>query len=299
KMALGMEMDRLDQHLHLGRQVLTQLLHNLNAAGLAESDGAGIFVLTALGHTAFASGLYSYVPLERRLFCFFAGETPELPPLFLNLRDPVLLPWPVASDWSFDPDILRSCVRQPKEWKEQNGFPPDIEEICLQSAEGGTGEVLSDWQSVVLAGAARWFGLLVWTEESAPGRLLGFGIRQDGWMLDAAKPVFDLKAGWQEVVLEATHDVPLEQWQRPWQTWCQQRGLADSRSEMFPLERAGHRLRVFAPWRFIERLKQARSDALKGDAWVLAGDGRIRAAAVIEIVEAGAAQRPGINLDSR
>src|SRR5262249_4775940 len=73
KMALGMEMDRLDQHLHLGRQVLTQLLHNLNAAGLAESDGAGLFVLTALGHTALASGHYSCAALERRLFYFLAG----------------------------------------------------------------------------------------------------------------------------------------------------------------------------------------------------------------------------------
>ena len=47
-----------------------------------------------------------------------------------------------------------------------------------------------------------------------------------------------------------------------------------------------HQLRVFAPDRFIHRLQQARSDALKGDAWLLAGEGRIRAAAQLEIVEA-------------
>jgi hypothetical protein len=44
-------------------------------------------------------------------------------------------------------------------------------------------------------------------------------------------------------------------------------------------------LRVLAPGRLIDRLRAARSDALKNEAWLLAGTGRLRAAAVIELVE--------------
>jgi hypothetical protein len=37
----------------------------------------------------------------------------------------------------------------------------------------------------------------------------------------------------------------------------------------------------------VERLRQARSDALKGEAWLVAGGGSVRELALLELVEAG------------
>jgi hypothetical protein len=51
------------------------------------------------------------------------------------------------------------------------------------------------------------------------------------------------------------------------------------------LERVDHRLLVHAPPRLIERLRAARSDAMKQEAWLLAGVGRIRSAAQIDLVQ--------------
>ena len=48
----------------------------------------------------------------------------------------------------------------------------------------------------------------------------------------------------------------------------------------------GIHLRVAPPARLLERLRAARSDALKGEAWLLAGEGPVRRAAVVELVEA-------------
>jgi len=41
-----------------------------------------------------------------------------------------------------------------------------------------------------------------------------------------------------------------------------------------------------APQRLVDRLRAARSDAVKQEAWVLAGAGRVREAAQVELVEA-------------
>jgi hypothetical protein len=49
------------------------------------------------------------------------------------------------------------------------------------------------------------------------------------------------------------------------------------------LERIDHRLLVYAPPRLIDRLRAARSDAVKQEAWLLAGEGRTRTAAQIEL----------------
>ena len=45
-----------------------------------------------------------------------------------------------------------------------------------------------------------------------------------------------------------------------------------------------HRLIVRAPARLADRLRQGRSEALRGEAWLLAGTGQIRHAALIDLV---------------
>jgi hypothetical protein len=59
------------------------------------------------------------------------------------------------------------------------------------------------------------------------------------------------------------------------------------------------RLLIQAPHRLIDRLRMSRSDALKGEAWVLMGDGPVRRAAVLEVAEAGVEERTAIGLPTK
>jgi len=80
-------------------------------------------------------------------------------------------------------------------------------------------------------------------------------------------------------------DLSLDHWRHAWRAWCHPRGLPVAEVDACILERQGCRLRVTAVPRLIERLRTARSDVFKGEAWLLAGTGRLRAAAQVELVE--------------
>ena len=65
-------------------------------------------------------------------------------------------------------------------------------------------------------------------------------------------------------------------------------GLPAPEAAACTLERQGVQLRVTAPKRLVERLRAARGDAMKGEAWLLAGSSSLQTAALIEVVESGA-----------
>ena len=65
--------------------------------------------------------------------------------------------------------------------------------------------------------------------------------------------------------------------------WCRPRDLPASDVAACQLERRDHRLLITAPARLVERLRAARSDVFKGESWVLAGQGRLRPAALLEL----------------
>jgi hypothetical protein len=77
--------------------------------------------------------------------------------------------------------------------------------------------------------------------------------------------------------------LPVEDWRLAWQGWCQQRSLPAAEVETCRFEPVDHRLVVRVPTRLMERLRQGRSEATRGDAWLLAGSGRVRHAAQIEL----------------
>jgi hypothetical protein len=171
-------------------------------------------------------------------------------------------------------------VARPEEWKRRFGFPQEVDAIVT---EGGPGSP-PEWQRVVVDRAERMPVVVVRT---ADDRLLGFAVRQDGWTLPSETPVFDLGEGWSEAFPYLTEAMSLEEGQQAWQAWCQPRGLAGLGVENCPVRLEGHMLHVTVPPRLLERLRATRSDALKGEAWVLVGTGRLRAAALLEILEEG------------
>jgi len=297
----GERLDRLDDRLHLGRQLVGQVLAVLRAEGLAQVDADGRWSPTDVGLGALERGDYPQATYERRVFHFVDGERLGQPPHFVHLGEHAGVFWPAGADWRFHIGLLRACLAQSAGWKQQHGFAPEVLEVVGPEAEGGsqapgnatgpTVDVASrrgapEWQRVILDQPERLLAVLVRVPaEAGEERLLGFAAGQPGWALETAVPVLSLDSGWHEPFPELVEEPPLDVWRRAWRAWGQPRGLAVSETDACGLERHDYRLRVAAPHQVVDKLRLARSDALKGEAWLLAGEGRIRPAAVAEVVE--------------
>jgi hypothetical protein len=268
--------------LRLDRQVLARLLHALAGAGLARPAERGRWELTDAGRLAHRAGAFLTRTRERRAF-YFVNESPvQRPPHFLALDRPPAAPLAPPEGWRFDAGLLEECVHQTPEWKRRFRFPAEVESVLGASAAGAA----PDWQHVILDRPEQLFLVLVETAEAGGPSLLGFGVREEGWVLERAAPVLALAEGGEEVFPDLAAQPPEEAWRRAWASWCQPRGLPPDEVEACRLEPAGHRLVVHAPPRLVDRLRAARSDAVKHEAWLLAGAGRVREAAQVELIEA-------------
>jgi hypothetical protein len=278
---------RLDGRLHLGSQLLRQVLRALVLQGLAVDGEHDSWALTALGREALACGNHPQSGQERRVFHFVEPGPGEVPPgrlpHFLFLNGHAGVPWAAGDDWAFDRAALEACVRQPAAWKQQHRFPEDVCEILnLPAATPG-----SAWQRVIVDRPERLAVALTRTgrPENNP-RLVGFAVRQEGWVLQAQHPVFELGGDWHgpfpDLELQTSH----EACRQAWRSWCQPRGLPADAVEGSDVRLEGVHLGIIAPPSLIARLQAVRSDALKGEAWLLIGDGPLRLAAILRLVAA-------------
>jgi hypothetical protein len=279
---------RLEGRLHLGAQVVRQLLRGLERIGLARSLPPDAWTLTDLGRGALEQGAFPRPVEERRTFSFVEPENPSPPPHFLNVGPAAGVPCPPGEEGRFARELLDECLRRPAEWKQRHGFPTDVEEVLdVSTPLPENTPPLEMWQRVVVDRPERFPAALVLTGGPADGeRLQGFAVRPEGWLLQASKPAFELDGDWAEVFPDLVRDPAADVWRPAWRAWCQPRGLPASEVEACSVELHDCRLRVLAPPRLVDRLRAARSDVFKGEAWVLAGTGRLRQAAVLELVEA-------------
>jgi hypothetical protein len=287
-------LDALDAALHLGRPLLRQALRRLEAEGLARPAPEGRWALTDQGRQTLERNEITLFRHERRTFHFVerAGG-PLSAPHFLDLRNSSGIPWPVAEGRAFDVRALEACLHQPAQWKQKYGFPLEVQEVLgletLAPAEGRNSGVPAVWQRVILDRPEQVLAALVLAATATGGRrLLGFAVRQDGWALQSDRLLFTLDEDWAEVFPVLLQEPSPEDWRRAWQAWCEPRDLPAGEVSACALQRQGERLRVTAPAGLIERLRAARSDALKGETWLLAGEGGVRTAALVELTAAGA-----------
>src|SRR5262249_17846034 len=157
--------------------------------------------------------------------------------------------------------------------------------------EGREGSEPPDWQRVVLDRPEEVPALLVERLPAPAGRseepqLVAFAVQPPNWALQRTAAGLALGKGGAEAFGGLTAAPPIEQWKQAWRTWCQQRNVPAGEAEVSALEFAETRLRVRAPQRLVERLRAARSDAIRQEAWLLTGAGRLRSAARIELLEA-------------
>jgi hypothetical protein len=274
--ALAAPSDRpLSVRLGLEAALLNRLLADLQACGCTAAE-AGSWTLTEEGRRLLREGREPCTQQECRTFWFVEGEAKHPGARFLPLDNPPVSLWPQTETWRFDVRVLRECLERNEEWKRAAGFPLDVRAI-----HDGT----SDWRQIVLERAEQLPALFVLTEEE---RLEGFAVQTQGWHVQSERPVLSLVSGWREAMPELADEVELPEWRQAWRSWGQPRGLPAGELEACVLEPQGLRLRVQAPQPLLERLRSSRSDALKGEAWLLAGGAeRTRTAALIELGEEG------------
>jgi DNA-binding MarR family transcriptional regulator len=273
---------RLAARLHFDPQLLRRLLADLEGTGLVRSaPGEAGWSLTSAGEQV-AAGATTLRPLhERRAFYFTEPPDPGGRPRYIPLDRPPTSALSENDRWHFDVGVLRECAGQSAEWKRRHGFPVEVLGVADSSGEVGTGE---PWEQVVIDRPEHLLVLFVLSGASTEETLLGLAVQPAGWHLQAERPVLALGDRWHGVLPELSIDLPPDLWRQAWRDWGQTHGLPPVEVEACHLEQKGAHLRVKAPQPLAERLRSSRGE-LKGETWVLAGEGRIHNAAVIELTD--------------
>jgi hypothetical protein len=255
-------------------QLRARLLGELSTCGLFNSTSAGE-PLTTAGRAALETGSFSRIHRERHSFWFVDNAEVSGPPQFLLPQRPLETCTP-PDGWHFDVETLIRCVHESPEWKERHRFPTDVHAVLDFNAANG------DWRAVMIDRAEQFHGVLV---ETGDGSLAAFSVRPETWGLEREPLAFALSTGWQEMLPDLLTLVSPESWREAWLAWCQARAILPADADMCQVECDGQRLVVRAPAKLGERLRTARGEPLKNEAWILAGIGRFRLVAQIEVID--------------
>jgi hypothetical protein len=277
----GATSEHLQQRLALPLPAIRRLLDALAAGQLVQSGPAG-WGLTERGRQLLHEGIQRTLLRERAVFPFVERLGPQgerqAPPHFFPAREAASADWQAENGTRFDPALLRACVAQPEDWKRRFDFPTEVHALVEPHA--------GDWQPVLVDRTERPLVALACCAAGAGAdRLQGFAGEVNGWRLDA-EPMLDLPAETCALLPELCPRPTDEDWRQAWLSWCRQRNLPAHEAEHSRLRRMDHRLEVEAPPRLVERLRLAKSDIFRDDAWVLAGDGYLRQAARLHLAGA-------------
>jgi hypothetical protein len=267
----------LESRLHLGRQVVGRMLGDLASYGLAEADAAGRWRPTAEGRSLVEGGEPRRTIYERRAFHFRDAPSGQFVPID-GADGSAVAPPP---GWSFDPAALRRCIDQAADWKRGRHFPAEVRTLLTQDAPELAGEPPA-WRRVVLDRAEHMVLALAVVQGDGE-ELRGFAVEPRGWVLSAARPVLSMGPGWAETFPELAQGPPPEAWRGAWRTWCQNHGVQPAEADTCALHREGALLRVQAPGDLRGRLHSANGEASRDEVWLLAGEGRMRTAARVEL----------------
>ena len=257
------ELRPLREELHLEPALFQRLVDHLVTTGaltLDADDRASIL----RPKSALAARLR-----QRRALDFTDGT----PTYFLPLTGSACFALMPPAGWAFDVGGLAHICARPHAWREDNLFPTDIRRFLLPADLPEP----THSDAIIVDRAEQTLLAII----QAGDQLLGFPVSPEGWELQKT-PALSLPIASDFGQALMTRQ-PIESWLQAWQGWCRQRSLPGSDVEACKLEPTDHRLVVRAPARLADRLRQGRSEALRGEAWLLAGTGRIRHAGLIEL----------------
>jgi hypothetical protein len=216
--------------------------------------------LTEQGRAYVGSEPSGQVRSERRAFRFLATEKPHF--VAISSAAPEAPP----PDWKPSLRPLEEALARPAEWKARHRFPMEVRGVLAPPPAPGS----EDWRHVPVAEYEMASMILV---EVQSGAVTAYPVREADWSL-ALEPVWALPSA--RELEEVAGSLESWDWKGAWSSWCQQRSLPSQEVEKCLVANRGHDLSVTAPRRLLERLRQARSDAVKGEAWLAAGAGWLR-----------------------
>src|SRR5262249_40170347 len=155
---------------------------------------------------------------ERRHFVFLESDADSDSPRYLPANPaPGHAAAPAVSS-SFDTSILRACLEQTAEWKEQHRFPLDVEDNHFLEPPGEAATGIAPWQRVIVDRPERQPAVLVQAGAgSAP--FLAFSVQQESWSLHTSRPMFQLGQHWREIFPELARLAGEEQLRQVWRAW--------------------------------------------------------------------------------
>lgn len=268
---------RLQERMYLPGAVLQQMLRGLKRDGLVAGDGSGWWA-TERGRIVAERDDAATEMVERHVFPF--AERPDsegrrsLPPHYLPIAECPGMPWVVGAAEHFDPALLTECLSRPVEWKETFDFASAGTRLVVEAESSVEG------RSVIVDRPGCLFLALVWTDAD---ELLGFPAAPGGWTLFDDEPALRLSAAARSV-WPALTEMPAEtDLAEAWAVWCRQRSVPPAEISACRLRWTGGYLDVAVPARLEQRLRDARSDVFKGEAWLLPGAGHVRPAAALRL----------------
>jgi hypothetical protein len=297
----GATLDRVESHLRLGIQLTGRILRRLATDGLVQLAENG-WTLTHSGKRMLAGETILEAASERRSF-YFIANAPHRSPQFLSLPPGVATPCPAPDLVEMDVSALVNCVDQPMDWKVRHGFPLDVvgvlqpgkESPPIHSPENADSSsnapsqphaaerLLPPWQRVAVVHPESVILFVASIPSADGGGLIGFAVQQKGWVLQGREPIH-FPEGWREAIPRLAEPISAQGWRQAWRSWARSAGLSSAQSADCHLECQGHHLVTTVPSAVFGRLRAARSEALKGEVWILAGDDRVRQAAQLQII---------------
>ena len=217
---------RLRRRLGLDMPVIRGLAHalrELNMLGREAPAAASepTCLVTEQGREALRTGKVWSRQWLRGTFPFLERMGPTgqrlAPPHYLNIADSPAAPWHVEEAAVIDVACLGACLEQSPTWKTTFGFPLDVVAFPEPPTRGAT--VAED--QVIIDRPERLLAVFL---EGGEHELLGFGVRPEGWLLDAAKPIVRLPNAAMSA-LDLTRSAATPTWKQAWQSWCQPRSL--------------------------------------------------------------------------
>jgi hypothetical protein len=178
------------------------------------------------------------------------------------------------TSWHFNPETIKRDARRSDVWKRQHGFPVEI--VDVHDLRDAAVDGVPDWRRVALDRAEEFYAVFLQPPTGESGaELLGYSVHVDDWALRADAPVLAFGPGWEDALPDLATEPPAEVWRVAWNAWARSHDVSAEEADSCRLTAADCILQVEAPPTLYERLRP-----------VLAGLGRSRAAARIELIAA-------------